>query len=257
MKCEIALDLLLDEREADAAALTAAKEHAAGCVDCRDARYAVERLRGLRTESIPGPTPGAFQRAMAVATGGALRPAIAERGNRRLQPVPAWHVGSDSVSSDAPPPVGAAEAGEPMGAAEVGRSRIGRPGFWHGMGVGGSLAAAVTLAWLTLLPPQPPARNAATPEVTLALNEARDVSISVDAPSALQDAEIHVVLTGAIGLAGFDGQRELRWRTNLEAGSNQLTLPVVAFGSRGQVLVQVQHGEKRRTFVVDVRGREV
>ena len=67
-------------------------------------------------------------------------------------------------------------------------------------------------------------------------------------------AEIHVVLTGSIGLQGFAEQRELRWTTDLDRGVNQLTLPLVALGpSGGQVMVEVQHGDKRRTFVVDVQ----
>jgi hypothetical protein len=96
--------------------------------------------------------------------------------------------------------------------------------------------------------------TSALPRIALAPNEQRDISISLATPEALVDAEIHVVLSGAIGLSGFEGQRELRWRTNLDRGDNQLTLPVVALGTGGgQLLVEVLHGDKRRTFVVDVR----
>jgi hypothetical protein len=50
------------------------------------------------------------------------------------------------------------------------------------------------------------------------------------------------------------GQRELRWSTDLDRGINQLTLPVVALDATGgQVLVEVTHGQQRRTFVLDVR----
>jgi hypothetical protein len=118
------------------------------------------------------------------------------------------------------------------------------------------VAAALVLAFMTLdLSPRSSTPAAGTPEVTLALNETRDINIAVDTAMALDDAEIHVELTGAIGLAGFEDQRELRWRTNLDAGSNQLTLPVIALGPRGgQLLVEVLHREKRRKFVVDVHG---
>jgi hypothetical protein len=65
-----------------------------------------------------------------------------------------------------------------------------------------------------------------------------------------------VVLSGAVGLDGYEGQRELRWRTNLDPGVNQLTLPVIATGAGGgQVLVEVLHEGKRRTFLVDVSAR--
>jgi hypothetical protein len=131
-----------------------------------------------------------------------------------------------------------------------------RRGFWLGAGVGAALAASVLLAaiavWLQRAAPESPAY----PEVSLTLNEARDVSVSIDSPAALPGAEIRVVLTGAVALQGFDGQRELRWMTDLDSGVNQLTLPLVVIGAGGgQVTVEVQHGEKLRTFVLDVQAK--
>lgn len=128
--------------------------------------------------------------------------------------------------------------------------------FWLGTVVGGALAAsvavAVTVWWVR---PQPAAVTAAAnPRVELALHEVRAINVSLDSPEALMGAEIHVVLTGSIGLQGFAEQRELRWTTDLDRGVNQLTLPLVALGPRGgQVMVEVQYGDKRRTFVVDVQ----
>jgi len=129
-----------------------------------------------------------------------------------------------------------------------------RRGFWLGTAVGGALAAsiavAVTVWWLQ---PSTP-RAEANPQVRLALHEVRPVSVSLESPESLQGAEIHVVLTGAIGLDGFAEQRELRWVTDLDRGVNQLTLPLVALGPNGgQVMVEVRHGDKRRAFVVDVQ----
>jgi hypothetical protein len=135
------------------------------------------------------------------------------------------------------------------------RAAAGGRGFWLGTVVGGALAAsvavAVTMWWA--LPPSGPAASK-NPEVQLALHEVRAVNLSLDSPVALMGAEIHVVLTGAIGLQGFAEQRELRWTTDLDRGVNQLTLPLVALGpDGGQVMVEVRHGDRRRTFVVDVQ----
>jgi hypothetical protein len=144
------------------------------------------------------------------------------------------------------------------------------------MGFGGAIAAGLAVAVLAFAPPvwrsgeigqagqSGRAGNTlgvrqarATPEISMALNETRDVNISVEAPTALPDAEIRVVLTGAIELAGFEGQKELHWRTDLAAGANQLRLPIVALGGvGGQLLVEVQHGARHRTFVVDVKASE-
>lgn len=131
-----------------------------------------------------------------------------------------------------------------------------RRGFWLGAGVGAALAASVVLAvvvvWFQRATPNSPSY----PEVSLTLNEARDVSVAIDSAAALPGAEIRVVLTGAVALDGFDGQRELRWITDLDSGVNQLTLPLVVVGaSGGQVTVEVQHGDKLRTFVLDVQAK--
>ena len=133
----------------------------------------------------------------------------------------------------------------------------GRRGFWFGAAVGGALAASIAVAMTLLwLQPSPPSATA-NPEIRLGLHEVRAVRVSLDSPEALSNAQIHVVLTGAVGLEGFADQRELRWTTDLDKGVNQLMLPLVALGpSGGQVMVEVQHGDKRRTFVVDVRTIE-
>ena len=131
----------------------------------------------------------------------------------------------------------------------------GRRLFWTGMGLGGALAASLALLLASLLAGSDVPPRAGTPEVSLALHEPRPISISLDSPVALGGAEIHVVLTGEIGLDGYAGQRELRWVTNLDRGGNQLTLPVIAQGlNGGQVLVEVLHDGKRRNFVIDVHG---
>jgi hypothetical protein len=128
-----------------------------------------------------------------------------------------------------------------------------KTGFWLGVGVGAALAAGIAAAAVMMLRPlslSPPG----APAVTLAINEERDVDVALSSPEPLSNAEIHVAVSGDIGLRGFAEQRELRWRTDLDRGVNQLTLPIIALGPHGgQVLVEIQHGDKRRAFVVDVR----
>ena len=221
IKCDDVQSLLIDGYEArDGAWRRAAMEHLAECQSCRDAQYAAGMLRAERARPIPPPSPGALERAIAAATRSAAREiALPARVQRRS-------------------------------------------GFWAGLAVGsGAMAAAAAVAWAAFVVPKvdpgpfPEVPTAMTPQVTLALYEPQDVNIAVDTPSPLMDAEIRVMLTGAIELDGFADQRELRWRTNLDAGANQLTLPVIATAvGGGQVLVEVQHGQKRRTFVVDVRA---
>jgi hypothetical protein len=126
-------------------------------------------------------------------------------------------------------------------------------GFWLGTAVGGAIAAGVAIAIAALWPQAAPG-PVGNPSVQVALNEVRQVSMALDSPEALAGAEIRVVLTGGVGLQGFAGQRELRWITDLDRGVNQLTLPLVGLDTRGgQVTVEVNHGIKLRTFVIDVQ----
>ena len=206
MKCERAIDVLLNEHAtAEAAEIDFATEHLRQCEDCQSALTALEMLEDTRTLPIPGPSGGAFERAMQRAT----------------------HV-SHAVGS--------------------------APGrFALGMVAGAALAAAASVAVFILLPQTPGPVVEAPPQIVLARDEARPVSISLDSAQALEDAEIHLSLTGQVGLQGFEGQNELRWRTNLDAGANQLTLPLVSLGAGGgQVLVEVRHANGRRVFVFDV-----
>jgi hypothetical protein len=125
--------------------------------------------------------------------------------------------------------------------------------FWLGAATGAAIAAGVAVVVMFMRPVATASDGA--PAVTLAVNEARDVSVALRTAEALSGAEIHVSLSGEIALQGFPDQRELRWRTDLDRGVNELKLPVIAVGSSGgQVLVEVEHGEKRRSFVVDVHA---
>jgi hypothetical protein len=129
-----------------------------------------------------------------------------------------------------------------------------KTGFWLGVGVGAALAASIAAAAVMMLRPFIEAPPPGAPAVTLAINEERDVNVALSSPEPLSNAKIHVAVSGDIGLRGFAEQRELRWRTDLDRGVNQLTLPIIALGPHGgQVLVEIQHGDKRRAFVVDVR----
>jgi hypothetical protein len=159
-----------------------------------------------------------------------------------LEPVP-----------EAPP--GAFERTLERVATGQGASQRTPPRFWQGVGLGAALAAAMAYAIVTWLPQGDDPEAVATPHLALRVNETRDISISLTTAEALPDAEIHVSLSGSIGIEGYAGQRELNWNTDLDAGTNQLTLPIVATGAEGgQLLVEVTHGGKRKTFLVDVQA---
>jgi hypothetical protein len=127
--------------------------------------------------------------------------------------------------------------------------------YFRGLASGAALAAGVAIlavgVWFWGAGSVSPVT---VPEVRVALNQRSNVTVTLESPEALANAEVRVELRGAVGLDGYAGQRELRWMTDLDRGVNQLTLPVVASdASGGQVVVEVVHGDKRRTFVLDVR----
>jgi hypothetical protein len=129
-----------------------------------------------------------------------------------------------------------------------------RRGFWAGLASGLAAAAAAVAVGVWLFGNGGDA-PVAGPEVRVALNQRSDVTVALESPEPLANAEVRVELRGAVELDGYMGQRELRWSTDLDRGINQLTLPVVALDTTGgQVLVEVTHGQQRRTFVLDVRA---
>ena len=130
-----------------------------------------------------------------------------------------------------------------------------RRGFWTGLASGAALAATIAALAVGVLLWNNGSAPVAIPEVRTALNMPSNVTVALDSPERLANAEVRVELRGGVELDGYAGQRELRWSTDLERGVNQLTLPVVATDTHGgQVLVEVTHGQKRRTFLLDVRA---
>lgn len=129
-----------------------------------------------------------------------------------------------------------------------------RSRFWLGAGVGAAVAASVMVALLTTgvlsgVSPPPAGETA----LRVSLGEPRDVNIAIDMDHDLEAAEITVVLSGGIELDGYAGRRELSWTTDLKAGTNRLTLPIVAVGEGGgRLMVRVGHGDKERRFTLDL-----
>ncbi len=127
--------------------------------------------------------------------------------------------------------------------------------FWLGAGVGSALAAGIVIALLSFNATRQEHAEASVPQLDIALNETRDVNLAIDSPIAMMNAQIRVVLTGTVALAGFGEQSELRWAADLDRGVNVLSLPVTMLGtSGGQVLVEVTHQDRHEIFVITLRS---
>ncbi len=127
--------------------------------------------------------------------------------------------------------------------------------FWLGAGIGSAVAATILVAvmsfWLITAPAPSPA------EITtyqVSLDEPRDLNIAIDLERAMPGATLRVVLSGGIELDGYGSRRELTWTADLIKGVNRLTLPIMAINDMGgQLLVQVEHENRRKTLRVDLR----
>jgi hypothetical protein len=118
--------------------------------------------------------------------------------------------------------------------------------------VGGALAAGIALVAVNYYRGADDGARA-VPSLTMSLNETRDITVTIDSPEAFMDVEVRVLLAGGIELKGLSGRHELKWKTDLEAGINRLTLPIVAADSSGgKLLVAVGYGAKQRAFVVQI-----
>lgn len=121
--------------------------------------------------------------------------------------------------------------------------------------IGGALAASLTLAlgvWLAQAPEQ-----AAVQVVRVAPGQpaqVQPVQLVFRSDTALTGVTIELRLPESVELAGYPGQRQLSWQTNLQSGTNVLDLPVLVSGSGGVLTATLNLGDERRQFSVRVQA---
>jgi hypothetical protein len=128
---------------------------------------------------------------------------------------------------------------------------------WLGAGLGGAVAAALAV-FILVRPLQ--GTDGSAPAISLALHEARNVDVLVDSERDLQGATIRIALTGGVTVDGFENEREIQWQTNLQRGSNLLSLPLVGHTrGKAQLVAVIEHGGKtqRVTINLTVQDKEV
>lgn len=72
--------------------------------------------------------------------------------------------------------------------------------------------------------------------------------------SALRGVQFELELPEGVELEGYPGERRVVWRSDLDAGSNLLELPVRARGGEGLLTATLVHGSEVRRFEVRVVG---
>jgi len=101
-----------------------------------------------------------------------------------------------------------------------------------------------------LLTPQPQLA-----EVSISLHETRRVSLSFNAPEAIEKVRVSLFLPEHVELEGYPGRKQIAWFTNLRKGDNVLTLPLSALRSeKGVFTAKVGTGKdaKKIQFYLNV-----
>jgi len=128
---------------------------------------------------------------------------------------------------------------------------------WVLTGFGSAIAAGVVVAFLSgtfFTAPGIPEIDSSIPGVTMTLAEPQTVNLVFASTEALDAATLTVSLPDGVELAGFPGQREISWETNLSAGKNLLPLKLIALTpTGGEIFARLQHNDRDRTFRLRVQ----
>lgn len=135
-----------------------------------------------------------------------------------------------------------------------GQASDGNRRFWMGTAFGGAIAASLfAVAMFFGDINSAPEAEVDAASFAVALNEPRQMNLAFETDRDLPGAVISIELTGSVQLEGYGSQRELKWTEDLEAGTNRLSLPVLASGmDGGQMVVRLSHPMSEQVFVVNL-----
>jgi len=97
-----------------------------------------------------------------------------------------------------------------------------------------------------------PASAPSAPPVELAAAGEQRIAIAVESPRQYDDVEFTVQLPEGVELAGFPGQREVRWTGSLAEGRSRLRLPlrISSDATGGELVARIRHAGGERQLVV-------
>jgi hypothetical protein len=92
--------------------------------------------------------------------------------------------------------------------------------------------------------------------VQLEPNVVRPVTVRLVSKEAMPEAIVTIHLDSNVALAGYPDIDTLSWQTAIDAGSNDLSLPVELLGQqRGEILIEIQSGNARKQMKLAVEPR--
>jgi hypothetical protein len=91
------------------------------------------------------------------------------------------------------------------------------------------------------------------PVIAMSLAEPRTVNLVFAADMALDDVSLRVDLPRGIELLGYEGERQVRWSTHLQAGKNVLPLQLRATDALGGFLTaRLRYEDEEKVFRINV-----
>ena len=122
------------------------------------------------------------------------------------------------------------------------------------LGIGGAIAAGFVLFFVAnLFLPIPESTINNVPEITLAMNQVRDIKLVFNSKESIDNAVFIVQLPNNLELNGFPDQHTISWKSKLQRGKNLLVLPVVAHGPvENDLIATIEHATKKKTFHLSI-----
>lgn len=131
----------------------------------------------------------------------------------------------------------------------------------HSRWIGAALAACLAV-WVmiglpgkTVMGPDPAGPGLAM--VALKLHEEKTVTVVVNAPQDLIDADVTIHLPKQLEMSGFPQSSEIKWTTTLRKGKNLLRLPLTARGTgNAEVVTRIDHHNRSKVLRLEMQIEE-
>lgn len=116
-----------------------------------------------------------------------------------------------------------------------------------GLAMAASLVVGIGMG--LVLAPLGTEQQSGMPTIAMSVDQPQNVRLAFDSTRELRDVTLTVSLPADVEVVGYPGQRVLSWRTDLKAGKNQLTLPLIARkGAGGALAAALTHGRQHKEF---------
>jgi hypothetical protein len=110
------------------------------------------------------------------------------------------------------------------------------------------------VVWLGFIDTQAPVDD---PLMFMVDNEARNVTVAIDAEEGLDDVTMHVEITDNLEVQGFGSRKTISWTTRLKPGVNVISLPVIGIAQGdGEITTRIKSKGKQKVMRIKIRYKQ-